>query len=51
MGQGVCGEYEVITGGDVSEAPWDTAETSLHIMESGGGDRDEHRETCAMSLS
>lgn len=37
MGQDVFGENEAATSdGGVSEAPGDTAETSLHIMESGG---------------
>lgn len=35
MGQDVFGENEATTSDD-SEAPWDTAETSLHIMKSGG---------------
>lgn len=37
MGQGAFGENEAATSdGTDSEAPWDTAETSLHIMESEG---------------
>lgn len=37
MGQDVFGENEATTSdGADSEAPWDTAETSLHITESEG---------------
>lgn len=39
MGQDVLEENEAATSdGADSEAPWDTAETSLHITESGGAE-------------
>lgn len=50
MGRVVFGENEAATSDGVdSEAPWDTAETSLHIMESEGEERCPGGNVCKVS--